>query len=913
MKTFSTPLVHRKTALMRAALGALFAGLFIPSQPSAAATAASLESAAQAVLKEGHREFLLTHCVECHGEKKQEGKVRLDQVGFQIDSVQLADLWQKILNAVNSGDMPPEEAKQPRARAKADFLEDLSQTLASARRVLSDSGGRSLVRRLNRREYQNTIRDLLGIDVAVDTLPPDTGSGTFDTVGSSLFLSSDQLEQYLALGRRALQDAFTRHASDLSRTSPLRLRVETEQVANRDIRNGLDHHSRTSEPVRQWWAAVDLSAGLPENAEVFETLRELPEIRETPMRFYRHWSELAGAPSPKEFGFKDAAEAEMKEEEFERVKKYSERYLALPRVGDGSYLFVFRLRPEEKIVPPASWPPGRYTLRFRVAALEGVPESWHFIEVGRPTAPGAFDVLSAHQISGTLKAPQTLEVPITLTSTDRRGIAIREKRLNSREKEVALWVLHERKHNDWRPPSAWIDWMELEGPLPTAPLADLFAPMPIRELLGEFARKAFRGAPPRPEFLDGLVQMYENRRSAGEAHEKAVVESLAVVLASPGFLYLAEAAPGALELSQANKTPEQKKESSASPSFLTQRELASRLSYFLWSAPPDAELLASRNLDTPGELTRQINRMIDSPKIEAFTEAFVQQWLGLERLNFFQFDSREFPGFDDSFKAAARSEVIQTFAHLLRTDQSLKQLLKSENVRVNGLLAQFYGLKGVHGDKWETVSLPNGSPRGGLLGMSAILAMGSNGERTSPVERGAWILRKILHEPPPPAPPNIPQLSRLSDRPLSPRERIAAHQELPQCTHCHRKIDPIGFGLENFDAMGAWRTSESYRKVQGGRGPWPIDASGALYRGAAFRDYFELRELLAARMDNFAQVFTEALIEYALGRPFGISDSQLAADLVAQARNRGYSTRAFLEALVTSQSFRSGPKAAPSE
>ena len=213
----------------------------------------------------------------------------------------------------------------------------------------------------------------------------------------------------------------------------------------------------------------------------------------------------------------------MKEEEFERVKKYSERYLALPRVGDGSYLFVFRLRPEEKIVPPASWPPGRYTLRFRVAALEGVPESWHFIEVGRPTAPGAFDVLSAHQISGTLEAPQTLEVPITLTSTDHRGIAIREKRLNSREKEVALWVLHERKHNDWRPPSAWIDWMELEGPLPTAPLADLFAPMPIRELFGNFARQAFRGAPPRPEFLDGLVQMYETRRSAGEAHEKAVV------------------------------------------------------------------------------------------------------------------------------------------------------------------------------------------------------------------------------------------------------------------------------------------------------------------------------------------------------------------------------------------------------
>jgi hypothetical protein len=302
--------------------------------------------------------------------------------------------------------------------------------------------------------------------------------------------------------------------------------------------------------------------------------------------------------------------------------------------------------------------------------------------------------------------------------------------------------------------------------------------------------------------------------------------------------------------------------------------------------------------------------MIESPKIEAFIEAFVHQWLGLERLNFFQFNSREFPGFDDSFKAAARGEVIQTFAHLLRTDQSLNHLLKSTNVRVNGLLAQFYGLEGVHGDAWQTVPVSKESPRGGLLGMSAVLAMGSNGERTSPVERGAWILRKILHDPPPPAPPNVPQLSRLVDRPLSPRERVAAHQELPQCTHCHRKIDPLGFGLENFDAMGSWRTAELYRKATGGSGPWPIDASGALYRGAAFRDYFELRELLAERVDDFAQGFTEALIEYALGRPYAISDAQLAADILAQARAREYSLRSFLNALVTSRSFSGRTEAA---
>ncbi|MEY5011436.1 MAG: hypothetical protein RLZZ253_2575, partial [Verrucomicrobiota bacterium] len=737
-------------------------------------------------LEDRHREFLNTHCVECHGEKKQEGKVRLDQIAFQLDTVQGADLWQKVLNNVNSGDMPPEDASQPHPQAKADFLEALSQTLVAARRALSDSGGRSLVRRLNRREYQNTLRDLLGVEVDVQDLPPDTGNGTFDTVGSSLFLSSDQLEQYLALGRRALEDAFTRHSSDIKRKGPLKIHVETEQVANRELRQGAEFHTRTSEPVRQWWTAVNQAAGAPENAGALEEILALPEVRESPVRFYRHWSKLRGAPPPTEFGFKDAAEAEMKEDEFERFKRYTDRYAELPRVGDGSYLFVFRLRPEEKIAPPASWPPGQYLLRFRVAALKDVPESWHFIEVGRPNVPGAYDLLSAHQVVGTLEEPQVVEVPVTLTSTDRRPFAIREKRSNSREQEVALWVLHERKHKDWRPPSAWIDWIELEGPIPAAPAFDLFADRPPRETLAQFAATAFRGQTPRPEFMDGLAGIYEAQRSTGASHEKALIESLSVVLASPGFIYLAE--PGPVLGSETSVTQ------NPLPRPLSPAELASRLSYFLWSAPPDTGLLSVPDLGSQKQVVQQLERLIQNPKSDAFVRGFVHQWLGLERLNFFQFNPRDFPGFDDSFKNAAREEVFRTFAHALRSRGALSELLKSEQVVVNGLLAQFYGVEGVQGDTWRPVSLAAGSPRGGLLGMSAILAMGSNGERTSPVERGAWILRKILHDPPPPAPANVPQLSRLADKPLSPRERIAAHQDLPQCTHCHRKIDPLGFG-----------------------------------------------------------------------------------------------------------------------
>ena len=197
--------------------------------------------------------------------------------------------------------------------------------------------------------------------------------------------------------------------------------------------------------------------------------------------------------------------------------------------------------------------------------------------------------------------------------------------------------------------------------------------------------------------------------------------------------------------------------------------------------------------------------MIDEPGGSAFVTAFVHQWLGLDRLDFFQFDTKVHRTLDESTKAAARTEGFETFASLLLKRQSLTGLLKSDFVVINGLLANYYGIPDVSGDAFRPVKLASDSPRGGLLGMAAIHAMGSNGKDSSPVERGAWVLRKLLHEPPPPAPPNVPQLSRLEGKLLTTRERPMAHKEQPQCTSCHRKIDPIGLGLANFDATGKWR------------------------------------------------------------------------------------------------------------
>ncbi len=267
--------------------------------------------------------------------------------------------------------------------------------------------------------------------------------------------------------------------------------------------------------------------------------------------------------------------------------------------------------------------------------------------------------------------------------------------------------------------------------------------------------------------------------------------------------------------------------------------------------------------------------------------------------------------FDESTRAACRREVYESFAHLLRdsTHGRLGKLLKSDYVFANGLLATYYGIDGVTGDEFRQIKLPAGSPRGGLLGMAAIHAMGSDGVVSSPVERGAWVLRHLLNDPPPPAPPNVPQISRLEGQILTTRERLLAHQEDAQCASCHRKIDPIGFGLENFNAAGKWRTEESYQardgrgRAAGKRKIWTIDASGAFHKGSGFEDYHELHDLIAEREEDFALGFTEHLIEYALGRPFGFTDEELANEIVHAAQSKEFSVSEFIHALVQSSAF----------
>ncbi len=879
-----------------------------------------------ATMPEQHRALLKDHCTRCHNADRQKGRVRLDDLPFEISDVETAERWQKILNALNSGEMPPEDEDPLPNDAKTEFLDNLSNVMVAARDRLSDQGRTGTLRRLNRREYQNTLRELLGVEMPVGELPADTGSGNFDTVGSNLFMSANQFEQYLALGRHALDIAFER---ELMADEERYWRYELEEISEK-VAKHVEWQVDAKDRAERWVAAVEAAAAKPENAEIVAKLREQVNNKED--NFRRLWAQIPGAPSPESFGFETVENNADKAHAARRAYwlPYHQYYLEQPNIDTGMYLAI----PTEhqsvlengaitwavgwSAKTGGKWPSGNYVIRVRAALTgDGTPER-RFLEFG--VNPRGSQALSVHEVTGTMENPQVIEIPFYFGDTDTeradRTLYIREKGTHDHYTVTRVLKNEGAKQMEigmGRPYAMWLDWLEMEripdsdretppglAALESFPLDEKsIEPAPpvevVRELLEGFAMEAFRGQEPDSTYLDGLIRNYQSRLAANEHFVSAAKDSLAIILASPMFLYLTEPSP----------SPELRP--------LTDIELATRLSYFLWGAQPDSqlrELALQGELSKPDVLAAQTTRLLDDPRSRRFSDSYTYQWLGLDRLDFFQVELLKHRRFDNGTKVTARDEIYETVDYLLRENLSVRNLLRSDFVVINAALAEYYGIQGVVGDEFRKVTLPSDSPRGGLLGMAAVSLMGGNGDETSPVERGAWVLRKLLNDPPPPAPANIPQLARLSGKVLTTRERLSAHQEEAQCASCHRRIDPIGMGLENFDAVGGWRTENTYvvtddngKPVPGKETTWTIDPSGKLHNGPAFKDYFELRDILVLKQDDFATGIAEGLLEYALGRQIGFRDEKLVNGVVAEAKEQDYAFREFIHAIVRSEEF----------
>jgi hypothetical protein len=396
-------------------------------------------------------------------------------------------------------------------------------------------------------------------------------------------------------------------------------------------------------------------------------------------------------------------------------------------------------------------------------------------------------------------------------------------------------------------------------------------------VLGEFARRAFR-RPLKTGELEKLMGLFKLADGKGDRFEQALKLPMKAVLVSPHFLFRIEEDP---------KNPKDVK-------TITEFELATRLSYFLWSTMPDEELF---QFAAKGELRKnleaQVRRMLKDPKSSALTENFAGQWLMLRNIRGLTPDGATFPKWDEDLRKAAIRETEMFFEHIVKDDRSVLEFLDADYTFVNEHLAKHYGIPNVNGSEFRKVSLPDRN-RGGLVTQTSMLLVTSNPTRTSPVKRGKWIYENILGLAAPPPPPDVPELPETKELKGTLRQQMEQHRANPNCSVCHAKLDPLGFGLENFDAIGAWRDADNKQK---------IDASGVLPDGGKFNGPAELRKILLAKADLFRHCFSEKLATFALGRGLEYYDKCVLDDLTAKLQEGGDKFSALVLAIVESDPF----------
>jgi hypothetical protein len=424
---------------------------------------------------------------------------------------------------------------------------------------------------------------------------------------------------------------------------------------------------------------------------------------------------------------------------------------------------------------------------------------------------------------------------------------------------------------------------------PTAPARESAC---AKTILTSLARRAYRGMT-TPANIQVLLDFYQKERAGGQTFEQGIEFAIRRMLVSPEFLYRIEGDPVTRAVKTSSPT--------ASAYKINDLELASRLSFFLWSSIPDDELLdvASRGaLSNSDVLMKQVKRMLADPRSETLMRNFGGQWLLVRNMATVRPGEIYSFAFDETLRQSMQRETELFLDSVMRENRGVMELLTADYTFLNERLAQNYGIPNVQGSDFRRVTLPADSPRGGLLGQGSILTVTSPAIRTSPVIRGKWILNNILGSPPPDPPPNVPALSdqKTQAKMKTMRERMAQHRSNAGCASCHTMIDPAGFALENFDAIGRWRTvDDSFN---------PIDPSGALPDGSAFKSFAEFRAALASRPERFAYTFTEKLLTYALGRGLEDYDMPAVRKILADTVPDGYRVQSIILGIVNSYPFR---------
>jgi hypothetical protein len=795
--------------------------------------------------------FLKANCTRCHGAEKQKGDVRFDDADWMINTNDEAQRWQDVLDVLNGGDMPPEDETQPAPAELSKALSTLTNTLLKARKRLTDHGGEIVMRRLNQREYANSIRDLFGFEIPHSMIPEDGEAESFDTVGDEQFYTSSHFGKYLDLGREIAARGF--EWAGMPPLEAKKTRRQPEENITHRLRDKL--------------------------AELDEKMRMKNEGKT--------WQEM---------GFKDAGEAKIVFSQFNNRAGKPRQYLQYPLVDSGMY--VVDANNETKrfgVNHNGADPRGTYRYRVRAGVVGDPLEIRKFVLVTDNVGP-----VGTMKVRGTDKSPEVIEMTYQPKIGQRNvSLSVEENRADIRVLDSYLRRLD--KDGEWA--SIWIDWVEIEGPFYESTksfFGDLIHPggyergktseilqdKNAHQLIKRFAFEAFRRRAPDPVFVDKLVALFDADRAEGQKYTEAMGEVLAVILASPGFLFVQE-----------------QESATEKPEPLDHRELAIRLSFFLWSSPPDEELYRCAedgSISKPAVLRQQVDRMLNDPKARSFYEGFASQWGELDRFDAITVDETENFLFNAGIRQAASTEVVEFFQTLVKENLPASNLIDSDFVTINSVLAEHYGIDGVKSDAFQKVRLPAKSPRGGLLGQTAFLTLGSNGERSSPVIRGAYVLEKLLHDKPPPPPPNVPELGSATKNPATNRQMVELHQNQAQCSSCHQKMDVIGFGLENFDTIGKWRNTEKVGRSK----QVPIEPGGTLPDGAAFSDIQGLKSVLAEQDNQLAEELVESILAYGLGRTIEFSDADAIDAILKSLEKEDYPLRSMIHEIVASPLFK---------
>lgn len=686
------------------------------------------------------------YCFDCHSGEDPDGAMRLDEFRSADAVSQARKSWERILHMMRRREMPPKDAERPPE-------EDLNAAITWIDAKLNDidctgpvDPGRVTIRRLNRVEYGNTIRDLLGVDFeAAAEFPADDVGYGFDNIGDVLSLPPMLMEKYLAA------------AEEISRRAILTDPLQAAGAAKFD--GGQMSTGR-------WFARRQNGpAVLPSQGELYVD-HAFPSDGEFLIRVLAAGDQAGDEPVKMALKI-DKEQVELFEVKVERGNPQNYDHQFTTKKGKHRVAVAFT----NDFYEPDHPDPNRRDRNLHVMRLEIVG----------PLGIGPDDYPQSH----------------------RR-------------------IFFVQPGDQVTPESA------------------------ARQIVERLATRAFR-RPVREEELARLLRLASQVREDGESFETSIQYALQAILVSPHFLFRIEQDP---EPNTRDNIRE-----------IDEYELATRLSYFLWSSMPDQELfeMASRG-ELRKNLDSQVARMLADPKSSALVDNFALQWLQLRNLTDFVPDRGLFPAFDDELREAMVAETRAFCEHIMREDRSVIELIDADYTFVNEPLAKHYGISGVTGGDFRRVSL-DGTPRGGVITQASVLAVTSNPTRTSPVKRGKWILENILGTPPPEPPANVPQLSedRRAALTASLRERLEEHRRNPNCAVCHRKMDAMGFAMENFDAVGAWRTHD---------GKFKIDPSGELPDGSRFDGPDALKIILRSDpyKGEFAKCLTEKMLTYAVGR-----------------------------------------------